>query len=291
MNVLVGTGPDSWGVWFAEDDKQVAWNQYLDEVAAAGYEWTELGPYGYLPTDIPRLKQELESRGLKTPGTFCMHHFEDVEERPAIEAELSRICEMLVTLGGKYVVLIDQMYNELHTGERLRSAELTDDAWQRLVDTCVRAQQQIEAAGLTAVFHPHADSHVEYDHQIERLLTDTSLDLCFDTGHHDYKGGDAVGFFRKHHQRIPYLHLKSVDGDTRERVLRDGVPFATAVGDGMFVEPAEGTVDFEAFRDALQETGFEGFAIVEQDMYPAAPGAPLPIAKRTREYLREIRIG
>ena len=51
MNVSVGTGPDSWGVWFPQDDKQVAWSQYLDEVAAAGYEWTELGPYGYLPTD------------------------------------------------------------------------------------------------------------------------------------------------------------------------------------------------------------------------------------------------
>ncbi len=291
MNVSVGTGPDSWGVWFPQDDKQVAWSQYLDEVATAGYEWTELGPYGYLPTDVAQLKNELESRGLRTAGTFCMHHYEDEVEWPAIETELSRICEMLVALGGRYVVLIEDLYTDLHTGELQKPAKLDDDGWKRMTAALVRAGQQVTAAGLTPVFHPHVDAYVETEAQIERLLADTDLDLCLDTGHHEYKGGDSVAFYRKHHERIPYLHFKSIDADKRAQVLRDGIPLATAVGEGMFVEPVEGTVDFLALRDALQETDFEGVAIVEQDMYPAAPGAPLPIAKRTRAYLREIGIG
>jgi len=41
----------------------------------------------------------------------------------------------------------------------------------------------------------------------------------------------------------------------------------------------------------LQEINFEGWGIVEQDMYPAPFDKPLPIAKRTRAYLREIGIG
>jgi inosose dehydratase len=50
-------------------------------------------------------------------------------------------------------------------------------------------------------------------------------------------------------------------------------------------------VDFLAFRDMLQEIDYNGYAIVEQDMYPAPFDKPLPIAKRTRVYLREIGIG
>lgn len=291
MHVSVGTGPDSWGVWFPQDDKQIAWNQYLDEAAEAGYEWTELGPHGYLPTDIVQLKNELSSRGLKTAGTFCMDHYEDESAWPSIETKLSRICDSVGVLGGQYVVLIDDLYTNPRTGELLRPAELDDEGWKRMADALAQADRQVASAGLTAVFHPHADSHVEYESQIERLLADTDLALCLDTGHHDYRGGDSVAFYRKHHARIPYLHLKSVDAEKRAQVLRDRTPFATAVGEEVFVEPAKGSVDFLAFRDAMRDADFDGFAIVEQDMYPAAPGAPLPIAKRTREYLREIGIG
>ena len=47
MNVKVGTGPDSWGVWFADDPRQIPWDRFLDEVVEAGYEWIELGPVSY----------------------------------------------------------------------------------------------------------------------------------------------------------------------------------------------------------------------------------------------------
>ena len=68
MNVKVGSAPDSWGVWFAADPRQTPWERFLDEVAEAGYEWIELGPYGYLPTDLKVLKDELGRRGLKVSG-------------------------------------------------------------------------------------------------------------------------------------------------------------------------------------------------------------------------------
>ena len=96
---------------------------------------------------------------------------------------------------------------------------------------------------------------------------------------------------RQHHDRIPYLHLKSIDPEIQKQVEAEGIPFAEAVKMDMFVEPSKGAVDFLAFRDLLQEIDYDGYAIVEQDMYPAPFDKPLPIAKRTREYLREIGIG
>ena len=50
-------------------------------------------------------------------------------------------------------------------------------------------------------------------------------------------------------------------------------------------------VDFIAFRDALHQADYDGWATVEQDMYPAPFDKPLPIAKRTRAYLRAIELG
>jgi hypothetical protein len=44
-------------------------------------------------------------------------------------------------------------------------------------------------------------------------------------------------------------------------------------------------------RDILQAFDFNGIAIVEPDMYPCDIDTPLPIANRTRKYLKEIAIG
>ena len=63
--ILVGSAPDSWGVWFPDDPNQTPYTRFLDEVAASGYEWIELGPFGYLPTDPAQLSDELAARNLK----------------------------------------------------------------------------------------------------------------------------------------------------------------------------------------------------------------------------------
>src|SRR5436190_24022705 len=68
MPVLLGTAPDSWGVWHPNDPLQTPWHRFLDEVVEAGYVRIELGPFGYLPTDPAVLRPELERRGLTLAG-------------------------------------------------------------------------------------------------------------------------------------------------------------------------------------------------------------------------------
>ena len=295
MNITVGSAPDSWGVWFPSDPQQTPWHRFLDEIVEAGYEWTELGPYGYLPTNLPTLRRELSSRGLKVTGTFAMANVEE----PSLWAELERQVlgagERLAALDAKYIVLIDDTYTDLFTGEAIAPKRLDENAWERFIETTHKvADIARDRFGLQLVFHPHAETHVEYEDQIETFLEQTDPDrvsICFDTGHHAYRGGDPINFMRRHHDRIPYLHLKSIDPEIQTQVEAEGIPFAEAVKMDMFVEPSKGAVDFLAFRDLLQEIDYNGYAIVEQDMYPAPFDKPLPIAKRTREYLREIGIG
>ena len=71
MQLKIGSAPDSWGVWFPRDERQIPWQRFLDEIVTAGYEWTELGPYGYLPTDLSTLREELDRRHLKVSGSFA----------------------------------------------------------------------------------------------------------------------------------------------------------------------------------------------------------------------------
>ena len=296
MSVTIGSAPDSWGVWAPNDDKQVPWDRFLDEVAEAGYEWIEAGPYGYLPTDIPTLRGELDKRGLRICATTVMvGHLEEPSDWPKVENWVLGAGELGAALGAKYMVLIDDTYIDLLTGKPVMPARLDESAWKRLIDTTHKvADIARDRFGLACVFHPHAETHVESETDIEAFLEQTDPDrvsLCFDTGHHAYAGGEPVSFMRKHHARISYMHLKSVNGDMLKQVKDENIPMVTATEMGVFCEPSEGVVDFAALADLLREIQYDGWAIVEQDMRAPPLDLPLAIAKRTRTYLREIGLG
>ena len=292
MNIMVGSAPDSWGVWFAEDPKQMPWRRFLDEIAGAGYKRLELGPYGYLPTDPAVLNTELEDRGLKVTAGMVIGVLEDPAAWPGLEKQMLAVGELLAAVEAGFMVVIDGSYSDEHTGEKIAPSQLDGDGWKHLVDTTHRiADLAGSRFGLKLIFHSHADTHVEHEDQIEQFLNDTDpgrVSLVLDVGHHAYAGGEPVSFMRKHHGRIPYLHLKSVDFDLQKEVAARGASFAEAVGMGVFCEPSEGAVDFKALASLLQEIDFDGYAIVEQDMYPADFDRPLPTARRTLAYLKEI---
>ena len=112
MGIKVGTAPAAWGVNFSSDSKQTPWTRYLDEVAEAGYKWTELGPYGYLPTNLKTLKTELNQRQLKLSSGFIMRELENPDIWPEIKQEVLNAGELIAALGAKFLVLIDGQYTD-----------------------------------------------------------------------------------------------------------------------------------------------------------------------------------
>jgi hypothetical protein len=151
-----------------------------------------------------------------------------------------------------------------------------------------------EEHGVRLAFHPHADTHVGTQPQVERFLADTDPDwvsLCLDTGHISYYGGDNLELIRRYPERIGYVHLKQVDPAVTRRVAEDGISLAEAVREGVMVEPPTGVPEFEPVIPALAGLDTDLFAIVEQDLYPCAFDVPLPIAGRTRDYLRRCGLG
>lgn len=290
MKIKIGTAPDSWGVWFPQNDKQIPWERCLNEMAEAGYEGIELGPWGYLPNNYQQLKQELEKRSLSLTATTLVG---DLTSEASTQEMITLLDEMaklqLKFPTAKYVVLIDDCYTDLFTGELIRPQILNEEEWRSFVRNVEQIKNHAKSTyGLEVVFHPHAQSHIETEEQMERLLHDTDINLCLDTGHHAYADGDPVAFMRKYHERIPYLHIKSCDLKVRERMQKENWPFAKAVSEDIMCEPELGVVDMEAFFEVLRDIDYSGWAVVEQDMYPAPFDKPYPIAKRTSEYLKTI---
>jgi inosose dehydratase len=289
MTIRVGTAPDSWGVWFPDDPQQMPYNRFLDEVAAVGYTWIELGPYGYLPTDPQWLRDEIGGRGLKVSAGTVFEHLHRDDSWSAVWSHVQNVAKLTAAVGGAHLVVIPELWRHPVTGAVLESRELTDEQWRRKIDGVNRLGRAVyESYGVRAEYHPHADTHVDTEQRVYRFLDGTDaefVNLCLDTGHISYCGGDNMNVIDKYSERIGYLHLKQVDPGVRARAQAEDLPFGEAVKLGAMTEPPLGKPDMASLLGAIERLGIDVFAIVEQDMYPCSADTPLPIAQRTHRYL------
>lgn len=290
---LIGIAPDSWGVWNAVDDAQPGPDRYLREIAEAGYHWTELGPYGYLGTDAGRLLDQLSAHDLSlSAGTVFTDLHRGTEAVERVWANVSEVAELVGALGGEHVITIPGLWERDPAGAVTGRRTFSTDEWSAFA----RGHDEIgrrllEEFGLRQQFHSHAESPIGSFLEVTRLLESTDeryTNLCLDTGHLAYYFGDNVRLIEEHPSRIGYLHLKQVDPDFLAHVLKNDIPFAEAVADGIMVEPPQG---IPGYGPVLAEAARHVpgiFAIIEQDLYPVGDfSKPLPIARRTRAYIED----
>ena len=205
-------------------------------------------------------------------------------------SRIARVAALTRATGARHLMVIPSFWRDDKTAEIIEPSELTTEQWAHLTKGMERLGHEVkETFGLDIVVHPHADTHIDTEAHVERFLDSTDSDLvnlCLDTGHYAYCGGDSVKLIETYGERIGYLHLKQVDPEILADVVRDGVPFGPAVQRGVMCEPPAGVPALEPVLAAAQRLGVDLFAIVEQDMYPCPPDRPLPIAVRTRAFLR-----
>jgi inosose dehydratase len=296
--LLLGSCPDSWGVWFADDPRQTPWSRFLDELAAVGYQYLELGPYGYLPTDPARLADEVGQRGLTVAGGTVAGHsgLHKPGDFDSILAATRQVAALTAALGARHVIFVPVPgYRDDVTGAYLEPAELDADGWRTMITAANEIGRRIaEEYGVRLQFHPHADSHVMTQPQVERFLAGTDprhVSLCLDTGHLAYGRADSVQIIRSFPERIGYVHIKQMDPDIVAKAEAEDLPFGQAVAMGASVEPPAGLPDIPSVLAALEELDAELFTVVEQDMYPCDFGKPKPIADRTFRYLSGAGLG
>jgi inosose dehydratase len=287
-SIHLATAPVSWGIMEETDDTHwPTWQQVLDEIAQLGFNGTELGPYGFYPTDPARLRDELAQRNLTLTSAFVpVGLFE--ERRQENDIKLARdVAKLLKALNCPYIVLADAM--------RPAGAPDADmDDWKKAAQLMESLAREFRNdMGLDTVFHLEAGSRLETPAHMDLLaeLTDPALiGICLDTGHHAYSGGDPRAAIAKHGKRIRYFHLKDLNVQIAQRVKTEGLDFYSAVREGIFPPIGTGSVDIRGVIDDVKGLGYEGWIVVEQDSldtHDYAGRTPLEAVGVSRKYLRD----
>lgn len=294
MNVRIANAPCSWGIYVLDDAKGISFERILDEIAGAGYAGTELGPYGFFPTDPSQLKDALAERGLTLPAGSAKEAYHVASEREHIFPRVRRTAALLRDVGAQFIVILGggaatrlKTAGRADLGERLSPAEWKTFC-KNVTDTAKMVKNEF---GLTAVLHPHAGSYVEFEDEVTRAMNDLDpkyVSLCVDTGHCAYAGIDVIKLFSQYAARTPYLHLKNIDPVILARVRADRIELPKAVKKGVFSPLDAGVVDFSELARALKQHGYSGWATVEQDCDISAGGNPLRDACDSFEFLQSV---
>ncbi|WP_290792110.1 TIM barrel protein [Flavihumibacter sp. UBA7668] len=299
--IQIANAPCSWGVLeFELEGEKKGFESVLDEMKEAGYAGTELGDWGFMPTDPEALRAALMKRNLQLLGAFvpvALVKDDAIEE--GIERAL-RTAGLMQAAGypNAFIVLADEngsIPERTVKAGRIEAADLLKAAdYRRIAANAEKLARAVkEQLGMRTVFHHHGAGYVETPQEMEWLLEGSDpelLGLCFDTGHYMLGGGtDPVGFMKKHMDRIWHVHFKDFDPAVRDKAIEQNWDYFQSVQNGVFCELGKGAVPFDAVKTLLQEEGYKDWIVVEQDVLPGM-GNPLECAKKNRQFLASIKL-
>jgi inosose dehydratase len=305
-HIRIANAPCSWGTLEFEGLKgeRIGYEQMLDELAATGYVGTELGDWGFMPTDPAALSYALTRRKLAMVGAFVPvalkyteQHEAGVEEALGYARLLAAVAETGPDPWSPVIVLADNNGTEpvrtANAGRVTPAMSLSDAQWRVFAQGAEKVAAAVKAeTGLRTVFHHHCAGYVETPAEIARLMDMTDPDLLglvFDTGHYLYGSGGndptvVLAGLESLASRIWHMHFKDCKAEfaTLARVAEWN--YFSAVRHGIFCELGRGNVPFSDIVRWMQRTGFDGWIVVEQDVLPGM-GVPRLSAAHNRFYL------
>jgi inosose dehydratase len=296
--IKIGNAPCSWGALeFDLEGESAGYIQVLNEIQETGYRGTELGDWGFMPTDPKTLKDELAARSLNLLGAFVPVLLKDPQAHAAGTEMAVRTARLLSETAGKepFIVLAD---NNGTIAERTQNAGrvtpqmgLSEAEWEIAADGIHQVARAVFAeTGLRTVIHHHCAGYIETPQEIARAmaLTDPKIvGLCLDTGHIAFGGGDPLSILKTYADRAWHIHFKDCHPRLAEQSRAEGWDYFTSVSRGIFCELGQGAVDFPAIKAQLDAMQYTGWIVVEQDVLPGM-GAPKASAQRNRDYLHSI---
>ncbi|MBZ0258820.1 TIM barrel protein [bacterium] len=298
-SIQVANAPCSWGVLeFDLDGEAAGYSKVLDEMSQSNYAGTEFGDWGFMPTDPDELRRELQSRNLAMLGAFVPVALVNPEALQDGIENAVKIAKLLAAVGDSpFIVLADDngtVESRTKKAGRITPEDgLTDEQWATFARGAEAVAKAVkDEAGLRTVFHHHCAGYVETPSEVERLLSLTDpelLGLCFDTGHFEYGGGDAVEGLKQFSDRIWHVHFKDCHPKIAQTAREEHLDYFKAVGNGVFCELGKGSVKFPEVLAILHDLGYDDWIVVEQDVLPGM-GSPLDSALRNREYLKSLGI-
>lgn len=260
----------------------------LSEMAALGFRAAEAGPDGYLGTDPTAVRALLARHGLRLVGGFLPLVLHDPAAHAASIAVADRMGAFLEAAGASH--LISAAVVDLDWSPRL---PLTDPGWRALFEGFAHIDRVAAAHGLTHVAHPHWGTLIQTEEDVLRVLDDSDVLLCLDTGHLVLGGMDPAWLATAAGARIAHVHLKDVSAGVAEQLRAGKLALVEAVRSGLFQPLGEGDAPIDETVRALERGGYDGWYVLEQDS--ALPSADMPDGqgpivdvRRSIEFLRSM---
>jgi len=296
-NFKIGNAPCSWGTIENMEGEAIGYSQMLDELKQSGYEGTELGDWGFMPTDPIELKDELDSRGLELIASWVSVRLYDKSFHSDGVKQALKVAKLLAKVGGeKALINIGDDHSTVKrrfekTGRITKADGMDDETWKIYVDGVHKVAEAVKGeTGLGSSFHPHAATYVETPEEIRRFLemTDPNLiGICFDTGHNMLGGGDPAKSIKEYGDRIWLMHFKDFSRELAQESYTKKHNYKDMIEAGVFSELGRGSVDFESVLNSIKDINYQGWIVVEQDVLPGM-GEPLKSATYNRGFLKTI---
>lgn len=298
-NIKIANAPCSWGALeFDLKGEPIGFKQMLDELVDTEYIGTELGDWGFMPTEPSLLRKEIISRNLDLIGAFVPISFVDPGAHQEGIEKAKKVAGLMYDAGfpNAFIVLADNNgtveYRTKNAGRINPNDKLSAENMKVFgegVNKVARALK--ESFNMRAVFHHHCGGYIEAPWEIESLLENTDPDLvgvCFDTGHYLFGGGtDLVDFLNRHWDRVHHVHFKDFSGKVAKASKEHNWDYFQSVQHGVFCELGKGDVDFKSVADFLRMKEYDGWIVVEQDVLPGM-GNPKECAGNNRAYLKTL---
>ena len=294
--INIANAPCSWGVDYADDPDNPNWQDVFKEISNAGYNYCEIGPYGYLPEDINKTSDFLNKLSLKVVGGFIFDHLHQPNEHSRIKSKILSTCSLLSKLGANVFVIIDHISEKRMktSGDKENSEELSLEEYKKMISFVYEISNIVkEEYNLVPVLHPHAGTYIEYEHEVDKFINDINnnyLSLCIDTAHLLYSRIDPYNAILKYNSLIKHMHFKDINEKVLNNVHDNKIDFDTAVSKGVFAPLGQGMVDFHKVYKNLNQIGYSGSATIEQDIDPTLGLKAIDYAKKSLNHLNQINV-
>jgi inosose dehydratase len=296
--IKIANAPCSWGALeFELEGKSLGYQQVLSEMVETGYAGTELGDWGFMPSNPEELNKVLDEKKLQLLGAFVPVALAK-EDAHSVGIDLAlKTAGLMYDAGYKnaFIVLADENGSvEVRTknaGRITPEMGLSGDQWKIFAKGAEKVAQAVKKVyGIRTVFHHHCAGYVETPNEVAKLmeLTDPDLlGLCLDMGHYAFGGGNPVEALKKYCNRIWHVHFKDFDPKVGQAARENNYDYFKSVEQGVFCELGNGNVDFESIVAILNEKGYDGWIVVEQDVLPGM-GSPKKCADHNRKYIKSL---
>ncbi len=289
MSVKIGISPIAW----QNDDlpdltADFTMEQALREAREIGYTGVERGQR--MPADTEGLRAYLDANDIALCGGWCSGNMlvnDFAAEREAVQGQVAQF----VALNSPCIVYAEcsnTVQGQIGTPVNARP-KLSRDEVLAYARKLTELAKWMADEGMPMAYHHHMGSIIESEEDVNWLMEGSgpALNLCFDTGHLLFGGGDVLATLDRWGDRVRHVHFKDIRPEIVRDVRANDRSFLDAVIAGAFTVPGDGCIDFQAVTDALKAMEYAGWIVVEAEQDPAkAP--PYEYSKKGYEHILKV---